>query len=110
MSAPRPTTPLTAWLLIIAMPASAGLLRIWWQQTNVRLGYALSAAERQQTELRTRLRGLEVALSAQLSPTYLEGLGARLGLQPPTPAQQVSAPSREHLVQAELGMVDYGHL
>jgi len=77
------------WLVLAALPVSAGLFRVWVHQDLVRLGYQLSEQEAQSRKLRHRVQQLEVQLAAERSPARLLELASQHGFVPPRPDQFV---------------------
>lgn len=94
---------LVFYMVIVGLPTTAALFRIFVHQEAVHLGYALSQAELQQRTLSARARELEVEVAAARSPARLVTMARALGLRPPSLGQNVSGQSMPaHLARADV--------
>jgi hypothetical protein len=73
--------------LVLAMPTSAAVFRVWVHQDVVRMGYQLSAEEKERAHLQDLVRQLEIERAAERSPEHLLQWAAKLNLVPPTSRQ-----------------------
>lgn len=79
-------------VLLVAVPTSAALLRVYVRQDCLALGYKLSVEQQRRDALRTQLRKAELTRARGRTPAALEAMASRLNLVPPKPGQTLGAP------------------
>jgi hypothetical protein len=79
--------------LVVALPAVAGVVRVWVNQDALRIGYELSEQSRRANLLERLEHKLAVELAAEYSPQRLKELANKLGMEAPAPQRVISASS-----------------
>jgi hypothetical protein len=109
------------WLLyymcITAMPVGAALWRVKVHHGIVQMGYVMSQEEQKRSELRQRLKALEVELATVKSPAHLSKWAQKLKLSPPQPTQflgyvepvSTKPRSASHLPESDKGSSNNGY-
>ncbi len=75
------------FVLLIMMPCSAALLRVYVRQDCLALGYRLSVEQQRRDNLRADLRKAELERARGRAPAVLMSMAQRLHLAPPKPNQ-----------------------